>query len=372
MTYVRHGLLPLLLTMMLSLVARPALALDLFETPKVFIAERACEATLSIAGRDPVPIEMGESYVGRGLNRRSGATHVLIRLGGSERWVALGCGRIEDAPVDAGVPGSDSPKGEPRPCRVFFDTEDNPVPVAVGGPADITPPPPALTPFDKAVMATCGPAGKVVSRDEFTSLLRAHPDVLERIRAYTGSRVFAAKPASAGTEAYLADLTEAWFAIKAFDHILCGEPGTGRNSIGGLHFHGRYLQLQQTGEACRMDNFRQNEVVPGAIYTMGVEMRTADGRIARHATKGYGLTLDAEEIIAAVTRAFAENPTTSSQSSACLLDIEDDAKAFKAVFVRRAEGIRTFYPDATPNGDTKFPPAPPCAAPLSLATIDGR
>jgi hypothetical protein len=51
-----------------------------------------------------------------------------------------------------------------------------------------------------------------------------------------------------------------------------------------------------------------------------------------------------------VTRAFAENPTASPESAGCLLEVSDDGHDFTAVFVRRASGIRTFYPDATPNG----------------------
>jgi len=341
-----------------------ALALDLFDEPQSFVVERACDATVSIAGRDPVPLVVGQSYLGRGLNRSTGATHVLIRLGNQERWVALSCGRLEQ-----GVPQATEAPLKPQKCLAFFDQENNPIAVGFGGTADMTPPPPSLDDFDKAVLAACGPAGKVVTRDEFKVLMSAHPDVLERIRTFAGSKVFASKPPSADTPSFLEDLTEAWFAIHAFDHIMCGEPGTGRNTIGGLHFRGRYLQLQESGEACRMDNYRQNEVVPGVIYTMGVQMRTASGGMARHAIKGYGLTLDAQDIMAAVTRAFAENPTASSESTACLLGVEDDGTAFTAVFVRRAGGIRTFYPDATPNGDRSHPPAPACAGGVNLQNL---
>ncbi|NET35268.1 MAG: EndoU domain-containing protein [Cyanothece sp. SIO1E1] len=49
------------------------------------------------------------------------------------------------------------------------------------------------------------------------------------------------------------------------------------------------------------------------------------------------------------TKAFRDNPTNSRESTGCLLDIKDDCKNFKAVFVRRASGVRTFYPDATPD-----------------------
>jgi hypothetical protein len=65
--------------------------------------------------------------------------------------------------------------------------------------------------------------------------------------------------------------------------------------------------------------------------------------------KGYGLTLSAEDIFKVATRAFAENPSRSDSSQGCLLAVEDDGKRFTTVFVRRRKGIRTFFPDATPN-----------------------
>jgi len=178
--------------------------------------------------------------------------------------------------------------------------------------------------------------------------------------------VVAARGVRGATRDYLEDLTDAWFAIAAFDHIFCGEPAANGGKIGGLHFHGRYLDLQKEGSACRMSNYAQNEVVPGVIYTMGVMMKNASGTFVRDARKGYGLTTSAEDIFKIVTRAFAENPTTSSESTGCLLPVTDDGQRFTAVFVRRAAGIRTFYPDATPNarGTTQNPP---CAAEITIA-----
>ncbi len=99
-----------------------------------------------------------------------------------------------------------------------------------------------------------------------------------------------------------------------------------------------------------MTNHHQNEVVDGVIYTMGVRMKNSSGRVVSDATKGYGLTLSGEDILKVVTRAFADNPTTSTSSAGCILPVKDDGYDFKTVFVRRATGIRTFYPDATPNG----------------------
>jgi hypothetical protein len=360
-----------------------AAAQEFFAAARPFVIETACDATRAIKGGEPTALEVGRSYDARGFNRKNDATHVLLKTADrTSKWVAIGCGRFTDAiaagpgvsggaPVAATQPAA-TPPAKPAPgapavattasaqppippgprCQPFFDDLRNPTPAPLkfGGRADITPPAPALNEFDKAAAKVCGPAGKVVAADEFKQLLRDNSAVLDRIMEFTGGRVFANRPARGNREDYLGELTEAWFALKAYDHIFCGEPNPSGGQIGGLHFHGRYLQLQQTGEACRMPNYDQNEVVPGLIYTMGVMMRNASGGITRDARKGYGLTLSAEDILKVVTRAFTENATTSSESMGCILPVADDGRKFKTVFVRRAAGIRTFYPDATPNG----------------------
>ncbi|MEZ5477064.1 MAG: hypothetical protein R3E95_06135 [Thiolinea sp.] len=64
--------------------------------------------------------------------------------------------------------------------------------------------------------AVCGAAGKQVQRNEFKALLRAHPAVLERVSRYTAGRVFADRPQPADLNAYLDDLTDAWFNLYGF------------------------------------------------------------------------------------------------------------------------------------------------------------
>jgi hypothetical protein len=334
--------------LLLIAVGWPAQAQDFFPAPRDFVIDKSCNATRSIRSQaDPVPLDVGKNYAARGVNRSGNPTHAFIRVEDADKWVDLSCGHFADGAAPAPGNVSDSRPGADRQCLPFFDTVDNPEKLP-GGPADITPPPAALDDLDRAINAACGAPGKVVSEDEFKAMLRARPDVLERIKAFTGGQVYANRPAAASVDDYLTDLTDAWFKIKAFDHIFCGEI-EGR-SIGGLHFAGRYLQLQDSGEACRMNNFRQNEVEPGVIYTMGVRMKTTGDRFAQHSTKGYGLTMNGEDILKIATRAFRENPTTSTESKGCLLSVADDGKQFKTVFVRRQAGIRTFYPDATPNG----------------------
>jgi hypothetical protein len=313
-------------------------------------------------------LEINKSYTAYGENKATAASHAHIDVGGQRKWVSLACGAYDgDKPPFVNQPGTNGqPSGPSAECLPFFDDENNVVVVGVGGNVDITPPAPEIQPFGAAVNAACGAPGKITREAEFKQLLQDHPDVLSDLMAYTGGKVFASRPAHQDTDAYLEDLAEAWYAIDAFDHIFCGEP-TSANSIGGLHYHGRYQQLQASGEACRMANFDQNEVVTGSIYTMGVRMKRADGGWAEFATKGYGLTLSAADLIKVVTRSFSENPTSSTSSTACILDVTDAGTHFKAVFVRRAGGIRTFYPDATPDvGGT-----PPCSSPMVLTASDG-
>jgi hypothetical protein len=180
---------------------------------------------------------------------------------------------------------------------------------------------------------------------------------------YTGGKVFSNRPAQQNTDAFLDDLVEAWYAISAFDHIFCGEPKSS-NSIGGLHYHGRYQQLQASGAACRLDNFNHNEVIPGSIYTMGVRMKQANDDWAKFDTKGYALTLSAADLLKVITRAFAENPTSSDSSTGCTLDVIDADTNYETVFVRRAKGIRTFFPDATPDLNRN----PLCSSTIDLGT----
>lgn len=334
--------------------AAPSLAQVPINPPQAFTVTRACEAYVSLRqSSQPTTLEIGKTYTATAENKQPDATHALLRLPEGSKWVALNCGHYDGSTM----PLPTAHNATNTACLPFFDTTDNPVTVKIGGTIDMTPPPPTLNAFDEAVNATCGAAGKVVSRSEFQDLLRNHPDVLQRLMAFTNNKVTAQTTADA--ENYLQALTDAWFNLKAFDHIFCGEVEDGK--IGGLHFAGRYLQLQHSGEACRMDNYRQNEAVADVLYTMGVSMKAADGNIARHATKGYGITLNAEDLLKIVTRAFVENPTSGKESTACLLPVSDGGKDFTAVFVRRGNGIRTFYPDATPAAQD-----PKCHHPISL------
>jgi Bacterial EndoU nuclease len=249
---------------------------------------------------------------------------------------------IDDIQIaDYGVSVTPLPSG----TVPFFDAVNNPksgLKYPAGVAVDVTPVPPTLNAFDQAVSNVCGVPGKKVSRTEFQTLMTNNPTVLASIKARMGIS------SSLSDTVFLNDLTNIWFNAEGFNHVLCGEPVSG-GAIGGLHFAGRYLQLQNQGLAGRLDNNTANEeVVSGAIYTIGAKMIVNDAT-AQSSIKGFGYTLNAEDILAIGGYAYNRNPNSGSTSRACNLSLTDDGNSFTTIFVAKTNGVRTFYPDATPS-----------------------
>ncbi|MEO1374948.1 MAG: EndoU domain-containing protein [Cyanobacteria bacterium J06635_10] len=229
----------------------------------------------------------------------------------------------------------------------FFDNQDNPVPVNYprGAKLDITPPAPQLNDFDKAVLKTCGAIGTKVQPNQFKQLLSNHPEVLTKIQTATNGELRRGRKRRSD---FLQDLTNIWFKNKGFEHIFCGEIYNA-NDIGGLHFYGRYLQLQNEKIGGRLPvNPGRQEVVPGVIYTMGVVIKQPN-RIVRDEIKGYGYLTNALELLVDVTKVFKLQGKTEGACIYQQLD-KETGKTFPTVFVRKNNGIITFYPDATPRG----------------------
>ncbi len=337
----------------MSLVISVAIhAQALFITPLDFKINKSCNAYDSIKKEsNPAALQAGEMYIAFGENKAAGATHSYIEVEGRKKWVKLECGSYINSKSDfkaSPKTSSDNTAGNKNStaCLKFFDNENNPVKTGTGF-KDLTPPAPALNKFDKDVLNLCGIPGKVTTAEQFKSLMKSNPDVLESLFEFTDGKVFQEKSKHKNINNYLDDLTNAWYSLHAFDHIFCGEK-SGR-SIGGLHFHGRYQQLESTNEICRMNNFSSNEVIDGTVYSMGVEMKLPNNEIIRHSIKGYGLTLNASDILLSATKAFSENPTSNNNSEHCILTLNDGDALYDMVFVRRSNGIRTYYPDATPD-----------------------
>ncbi|MBD2436085.1 EndoU domain-containing protein [Nostoc sp. FACHB-110] len=246
-----------------------------------------------------------------------------------------------------GLQNTVSAQAQSNQLLPFFDDVDNPVPVHFprGQKLDITPKPPTLNSFDEAVLKTCGPIGTKVSPAQFKQLLSSHPQVLQKIQQASDGEL---RPGRRKPDQFLADLTNIWSKQRGFTHIFCGEIYNA-NDIGGLHFYGRYLQLQQQGIGGRLpNNSRREEVVPGVIYTMGVVIQQQNSRVT-DVIKGYGYLSNAEEMLTDATRAFKRQ---GNKEGACIYNVldQDTKVTFPTVFVRKDKAIVTFYPDATPQG----------------------
>ncbi|MCC5613581.1 EndoU domain-containing protein [Nostoc sp. CHAB 5836] len=243
-----------------------------------------------------------------------------------------------------------SVKAQPQPdtqLLPFFDNVDNPVPVRfpAGRQVDITPPPPLLNPFDKAVLKLCGPIGTRVSANNFKQLLSFYPDVLQKVQQASGGEL---RSGRRNQTQFLEDLTNIWFKRRGFEHIFCGEIYNA-NDIGGLHFYGRYLQLQNEGIGGRLPNNQgREEVVPNVIYTMGVVIKQ-ENRTVTDVIKGYGYLSNAEEMLLDTTKIFK---LQGNNEGACIYNVRDreTGQSFPTVFVRENKAIITYYPDATPQG----------------------
>ncbi|AFZ24085.1 hypothetical protein Cylst_1826 [Cylindrospermum stagnale PCC 7417] len=261
---------------------------------------------------------------------------------------------IDDIVItDYGSSGGTTPPSLPAGSVPFFDNINNSVSgLAYGSPADVTPIAPTLNSFDQAVVNLCSAPGTAISSASFQTLMNNNPTVLANIKQYVGGFLVAGRTSDAQ---FLADLTAVWFNADGFEHVFCGEPVAG-GSIGGLHYVGRYLELQEKGLAGRLtNNTSREEVIPNVIYTMGVIMKVGSGT-AQSSIKGYPYTLNAQEFLEKGALGYKQNPNIGSTNSACNLTLTDNGQTFSAVFVRRDGGIRTFYPDATPSGNPNCAP----------------
>lgn len=170
----------------------------------------------------------------------------------------------------------------PEGCEPFFD--DDPA-------TAYRPPAPALDAFDRAVLRACGPIRGRATAAEFEALILDHISLI-RPRLPAEWRAL-------DDRAIHRRLAAIWLGENGFDHVFCGEWQKGR--IGGLHFRGRYLQLQREAAACFRATDRL-EVDPGRIYAIGVT--SADG--AEFAPiKSYALAQSALDVLALGTAGFS-------------------------------------------------------------------
>jgi Bacterial EndoU nuclease len=238
---------------------------------------------------------------------------------------------------------------KPRPRKKhfppFFDHIDNPefhhFPHGIA--VDSTPLQPDLSPFDSDLLSVCGTLGHRVHADDFRALLRAYPKILQQIQAAVDGEIF---PGRSTKAEFLEDLITIWFKQHGFEHIFCGS--IHRGQLKGLHYVGRYLQLQQQGIAGKLpDNQHQQEIIAGAVYTIGVLLKYGSRIIVDRRT-GYALVSDAVELLIAATQAFKLKDRPNSICTFPVVDV-DSGHTYPAVFVKEDNAIITFYPDATPT-----------------------
>ena len=227
----------------------------------------------------------------------------------------------------------------------FFDNINNPefhhFPQGIA--VDSTPPQPDLSPFDSDLLSICGILGHRPHADDFRGLLRAYPKILQRIQTAVNGEIF---PGRSTQSEFLEDLITIWFKQHGFEHIFCGS--IHRGQLKGLHYVGRYLQLQQQGLAGKLpDNQHQQEVIEGAVYTIGVLLKYGS-RIIIDRRTGYALVSDAVELLIAATQAFKLKDRSNSVCTFPVVDI-DSGQTYPAVFVKQNNAIVTFYPDVTPT-----------------------
>jgi len=311
-------------------------------TTGTFTATRICAATRGINGANPgnIQVTKGQRYEVVGFNSQE-RRFILIKVPGANperRWVSISCGTFSETIAS---PPSVPPPISSTTLLPFFDTVNN---LDRNG-KDMTPPPPQLSAFDKDVLKTCGQIGTKLQPTDFKVLIVKYPGLLQDIKNAVGGELLPTRRTDAE---FLDDLTTIWSRREAFEHIFCGEL-EGSKKIGGLHFVGRYLQLQNEKIGGRLpNNENREEVIPGVVYTLGVVIKKGN-QTWSDSLKGYPLVTDAQELLLAATKAFK---TQGNAQGACILPVQDpdSGKSYKAVFVKDRDAIVTFYSDATPQG----------------------
>jgi Bacterial EndoU nuclease len=247
---------------------------------------------------------------------------------------------------------------KPGELLPFFDTVENPELLSFprGIAVDPSPQPPKMTDFDRDVLKTCGAFGSAVDSEQVRSLFVKHPAVVNQVKEAVGGNVLPRKAARGrrlASPLFFEELVQVWTVQRAFEHVFCGQ--VKGNRITGLHFAPRYYELQQKGIAGRLPkNEREEEVVPGAVYTVGIQAKV-NGRVVTDSKSGYYYGRDAMDILIDGTLAHQQfNINSGTNNVVCLYKVpqtpnEPRPYDYPSVFVKNDRGIVTLYPDVTPN-----------------------
>jgi hypothetical protein len=325
----------------LVLVAAPAWGFESLEGE--LAAGSACEAYVSfrkLGNPDGAKLAPGGRYRVLGRNEAGGAWLQILVPGSQpqQRWVAANCGALATAAAAT----------RPSGLLPFFDeiaTADDP-----------SPPPPPLTALDRGVLLVCGAWGSRPRARDFRAMLD-RPEVEPELRALYDGLERHLRGRELSLTRFKDELTEVWFHAHGFAHVFCGEPEA--DGLGGLHYRGRYLELQEKGVAGLLTGreCRATEIEP-PVYTVGVRYRPPGGGPLRSTCpKGYAYDLGAADLFLVATAAWREL-RQRRDAEMCLEEIAVPfGEAYVAVVVIRGDAIRTFYPDLSPACDGGGRPA---------------
>ena len=330
------------LAVALSLLAGtlPAATSHAFETLRgELVAAKGCEAFQSFRKRtNPggTSLEVDRRYEVLARNQAGGEWLQVLVPGAepAQRWMAETCGRL--------IPASGA--GDFLP---FFDDVDD-------GPGDPSPPAPSLDAFDRGVLEVCGAWGSRPHAQTFRAMLD-RPE----LQGEVGRIHEALGRAPASLPRFKDELTSIWFGAGGFVHVFCGEPEPG--GVGGLHYRGRYLELQEEGLAGLAGEAECPETraeIEPPVYTLGLRFRLPRSQAIPPACRtGYAYDLGAGDLLIQATMAYEAN-RRAAEAGMCLHEVATPgASPYLAVVVVRGDGVLTFYPDATPACDGGGHPA---------------
>ncbi|OUR83826.1 hypothetical protein A9Q75_04170 [Colwellia psychrerythraea] len=229
-------------------------------------------------------------------------------------------------------------------CEPFFDHDSK---------TSAAPEPPIMTNFGDGIVRACGAIGGKVSSHEFEALIDDNWNSL--IKLYPRDWSILPK------KEIVSKLKQIWLTQDGFNHVFCGDWDDGL--IGGLHFRGRYLQLQNEGKACYKES-PDEEVIDGKIYTIGVVSKDGSNR---HYKKGYALKQSGLDLFSLGITAFEYcnndanwKPYKSNFDKVFYINDTDEKVDYQVICKAKdpldklTYGILTIYPDATPNKSATF------------------
>ncbi|CAK0760867.1 exported hypothetical protein [Gammaproteobacteria bacterium] len=303
-----------------------------------FVASEQCAATLTLQDDNPgnVHLEPGRPYRALALDRRGGGWIRIIipEARPRVRWADMDCGEYR---ADEGT----------LHFSPFFDSRTNLVYVDYPWKKriDITPTPPPVSPLEERLLSICGHPGDYPEPGAFRALVESEPTLLANLGEAIGCS------SSSGPDCnqlvVLDRLTDLWFLADGFRRVFCGEPGSVR--IEGPHYRASYLQLQRRGWGGLMDAYKgREEVLPGVIYSIGIEHEWRGKRVQTPISQGYFYSLDGPELLIHGTRAITLLGAPMNRQ-ACRYIVKNHEVSFNSVVIGKEGGLKTFYPTVLPD-----------------------